>query len=74
MLCYKLCQSFSNKQVDELPTLLSKAGAMERLEETITDLEVFRRLTLTEEGKFDLIKFWNQVKNKLNLNCFPIKY
>ena len=47
--------------MDELPTLLAKAGALDRLKETITDLQVFHRLSHTEEGTFDLIRFWKQV-------------
>ena len=57
----KHVNNFYLEQVDELPTLLAKAGATVKLRKTITDMEVFRRLTQTEEGKFDLIKFWNQV-------------
>ncbi|XP_077992057.1 uncharacterized protein LOC144446177 [Glandiceps talaboti] len=47
-----------DRVVDELPFLLAQAKGLARLRSTITDLDVFRRLMKTEEGKFDLIKSW----------------
>jgi len=47
--------------VDELPYLLSRAGDLDRLRETISNLKVFSRLVKTEDGRFDLIKAWQMV-------------
>ncbi|XP_063416779.1 uncharacterized protein LOC134699017 [Mytilus trossulus] len=44
--------------VEELPFLLTKAGQLDRLKETITDLAVFYRLSDNEDGIFELIKAW----------------
>ncbi|CAG2252128.1 NPHP3 [Mytilus edulis] len=48
----------SDRTVEELPFLLTKAGQMDRLKETITDLDVFYRLSDNEDGIFELIKAW----------------
>ncbi|XP_052059702.1 uncharacterized protein LOC127700331 [Mytilus californianus] len=48
----------SDRTVEELPFLLTKAGQLDRLKETITDLEVFYRLSDNEDGIFELIKAW----------------
>ena len=48
-------------QVDELPFLLTRAGELERLKALITKFDVFKRMVSTEEGKFELIKAWQQV-------------
>ncbi|XP_076109505.1 uncharacterized protein LOC143078527 [Mytilus galloprovincialis] len=48
----------SDRTVEELPFLLTKAGQLDRLKETITDLDVFYRLSDNEDGIFELIKAW----------------
>ncbi len=48
-------------QAEELPSLLNKAGEMERLKSTITKLDIFKRLAKSEDGKFELIKVWQVV-------------
>lgn len=53
-------------QVDELPFLLARAGELDRLKTTISDLEVFRRLAKSEDGRFDLIKYWKMVVYQLH--------
>ncbi|XP_033745872.1 LOW QUALITY PROTEIN: uncharacterized protein LOC117331312 [Pecten maximus] len=55
---YFSTKSLDDRVVDELPFLLGKAGELERLKETISDLKVFSRLARTEDGKFELTKSW----------------
>ena len=52
---------FLFSQVEELPFLLTRAGELERLKKTISDLDVFYRLAESEDGKFELIKAWKTV-------------
>ena len=47
--------------MDELPFLLSKSRELDQLKVVISDLEVFRCLVKSEDGKFDLIKYWQQL-------------
>nr|XP_006817896.1 PREDICTED: uncharacterized protein LOC100371827 [Saccoglossus kowalevskii] len=47
-----------DRVADELPYLLAKAGDLTKLRTVITKHDIFRRLMKTEEGKFDLIKWW----------------
>ncbi|KAL3870127.1 hypothetical protein ACJMK2_042738, partial [Sinanodonta woodiana] len=51
----------SDRVVEELPNLLLKAGEMDRLKFTISNLDVFSRLMKSEDGKFELIKAWHSV-------------
>ncbi|XP_060078987.1 uncharacterized protein LOC132558436 [Ylistrum balloti] len=58
---YFSTKSLDDRVVDELPFLLGKAGELEQLKETISDLQVFSRLAKTEDGKFELIKSWQML-------------
>ena len=55
-------------QVDEVPYLLAKADAMDRLKATILNIAVFQRLMKTEDGKYQLIKSWQLVREQ-TINC-----
>ncbi|XP_069101362.1 uncharacterized protein [Argopecten irradians] len=55
---YFSTKSLDDRVVDELPFLLGKAGELERLKETISNLQVFSRLAKTEDGTFELTKAW----------------
>lgn len=48
-------------QVEELPYLWTKAGELDKLKATITDIGVFYRLADDEDGIFELIKAWRKV-------------
>ena len=69
-------------QVDEVPYLLAKADAMDRLKATILNIAVFQRLMKTEDGKYQLIKSWQLVReqtidclNKIHaLNAFVAEF
>ena len=47
--------------MDELPSLLAKCGDLPALKATISDLQIFLKMVHDEDGKFDLIKYWQQV-------------
>ena len=60
-------------QVEELPFLLTRAGELECLKKTISDLDVFYRLSESEDGVFELIKAWKTVCLKIfNLDINPV--
>ncbi|XP_071175248.1 uncharacterized protein [Mytilus edulis] len=48
----------SNRTVEELPFLLTRANELERLKTTVSDLDVFYRLSDNEDGIFELVKAW----------------
>lgn len=48
-------------KVEELPFLLTRAGELERLKETVSKLDVFFRLAEDEDGVFELVKAWKTV-------------
>ncbi|ELU12330.1 hypothetical protein CAPTEDRAFT_96933 [Capitella teleta] len=50
-----------DRVADELPFLLSRCANFTRLKSTLSDLCLFSRLIKTEEGKFDLIKYWQML-------------
>ncbi|XP_013386754.1 TPR repeat-containing protein DDB_G0287407-like [Lingula anatina] len=54
-------RELDGRKVEELPFLQSKAGELEKLQATISDLNIFKRLVESEDGKFDLIKYWTKV-------------
>ncbi|CAH1253937.1 TEP1 [Branchiostoma lanceolatum] len=58
---YFATREIDDRVVDELPFLLSKAGEMERLRTTITNLQIFQRMMKSVEGTFNLMKCWQQV-------------
>ena len=51
-------------QVDELPLLLVRAKQLEKLRETISQLDMFSRMAATEETRFSLISAWKTVRTK----------
>jgi hypothetical protein len=51
-------------QVEELPYLWTKAGELDKLNATITDIGVFYRLADDEDGIFELIKAWRKVSDE----------
>ncbi|XP_078619476.1 uncharacterized protein LOC144886633 isoform X1 [Branchiostoma floridae x Branchiostoma japonicum] len=58
---YFATREVDDRVVDELPFLLSKAGEMDRLRATITNLRIFQRMMKSVEGTFNLMKYWQQV-------------
>ncbi|XP_019626894.1 PREDICTED: uncharacterized protein LOC109471895 isoform X3 [Branchiostoma belcheri] len=58
---YFATREIDDRVVDELPFLLSKAGEMDRLRTTITNLRIFQRMMKSVEGTFNLMKYWQQV-------------
>ena len=48
-------------KVEELPFLLTRAGELDRLKDTVTKLDVFFRLSEDEDGVFELVKAWKTV-------------
>ena len=48
-------------QVEELPFLLTRANELDRLKTTVSDLDVFFRLSDNEDGIFELVKAWKTV-------------
>lgn len=51
----------SDRVATELPYSLAKAGEKEKLHKCLCDLGLFQRLIKSEEGKFELIKFWQML-------------
>lgn len=48
----------STRMVEELPFLLTRAGELERLKSTVTNLDVFYRMSSNEDGFFELVRAW----------------
>ena len=53
--------NFLFPQVEELPFLLARCQELDRLKKVISDLDVFYRLSESEDGTFELIKAWKTV-------------
>ncbi|KAJ8300745.1 hypothetical protein KUTeg_022264 [Tegillarca granosa] len=51
-------RELDERVVDELPFLLARAGDLERLRKTISNLDVFKIMVKSEDGMFELIKSW----------------
>ncbi|XP_053394800.1 uncharacterized protein LOC123525710 isoform X2 [Mercenaria mercenaria] len=54
-------RELSARKVEELPFLLMRAGELDRLKATVSDLDVFFKMSDNEDGIFELVKAWKTI-------------